>query len=105
MTNNADAFRRWLGMFFLAASFAMMMWGQIVLHPYLAGVAFALYWSVCFGLSIAAVVIGILDVRAMLRNRPPAPRAPQRGRAAGRDQCGPAAAHRSASIAAATAAG
>ncbi len=68
MTNNADSFRRWLGMFFLAVSFAMMMWGQIVLHPHLAGVAFALYWSVCFGLSIVAVVIGSLDVRAMLRN-------------------------------------
>ena len=68
MTNNADSFRRWLGMFFLAVSFAMMMWGQIVFHPHLAGLAFALYWSVCFGLSIAAVVIGILDVRAMLRN-------------------------------------
>jgi len=68
MTNNADSFRRWLGMLFLAVSFAMMMWGQIVLHPHLAGLAFALYWSVCFGLSIVAVVIGILDVRAMLRN-------------------------------------
>ena len=68
MTNNADSFRRWLGMFFLAVSFAMMMWGQIVLQPHLAGVAFTLYWSACFGLSIGAVVFGILDVRAMLRN-------------------------------------
>ena len=68
MTNNADSFRRWLGMLFLAVSFAMMMWGQIVLQRHLAGVAFALYWSTCFGLSIVAVAIGILDVRAMLRN-------------------------------------
>ena len=68
MTNNADSFRRWLGMFFLAVSFAMMMWGQIVLLPHLSGVAFVVYWSACFGLSIIAVVIGILDVRAMLRN-------------------------------------
>ena len=68
MTDNADSFRRWLGMLFLAVSFAMMMWGQIVLHPHLVGVAFALYWSACFGLSSVAVVIGILDVRAMLRN-------------------------------------
>lgn len=68
MTDNADSFRRWLGMLFLAVSFAMMMWGQIVLQPHLAGVAFALYWSACFGLSSVAVVIGILDVRAMLKN-------------------------------------
>jgi uncharacterized metal-binding protein len=68
MTENADSFRRWLSMLFLVVSFAMMMWGQIILHPHLAGVAFALYWSACFGLSIVAVVIGILDVRAMLRN-------------------------------------
>lgn len=68
MTNNADSFRRWLGMLFLAMSFAMMMWGQIVLQPHLAGVAFAVYWSVSFGLSVVAVVIGVMDVRAMLRN-------------------------------------
>ncbi len=68
MTNNADSIRRWLGMFFLAVSFAMMMWGQIILQPYLVGVAFALYWMACFGLSITAVVFGVLDVRALLRN-------------------------------------
>jgi hypothetical protein len=67
MTCNADSFRRWLSMLFLAVSFAMVMWGQIVLHPHLAGVAFAIYWSVCFALSFVAVVIGILDLRAMLR--------------------------------------
>lgn len=68
MTNNADSLRRWLGMFFLAVSFAMMMWGQIVLEPYLVGVAFTLYWVACFGLSITAVVFGVLDVRASIRN-------------------------------------
>ena len=67
MTNNAESFRRWLGMLFLTASFAMMIWGQIVLQPHLSGVVFNLYWLVCFGLSIAAVAIGILDVRDVLR--------------------------------------
>ena len=58
--------RFWTKIF--AVSFAMVMWGQIVLQPHLAGVAFALYWSACFGLSIVAAMIGVLDVRAMLRN-------------------------------------
>lgn len=68
MTNNADSRRRWLGMLFLTTSFAMVMWGQIVFQPHLSGVAFTLYWSACLGLSFMAAVIGILDVRAILRN-------------------------------------
>lgn len=67
MTNNADSMRRWRGMLFLAVSFAMMMWGQLVLGAHLSGVAFVLYWGACFGLSIAAIVLGILDVRGVLR--------------------------------------
>ena len=68
MTNDSGSMRRWLGMFFLAVSFAMMMWGQLVLHAHLSGIALTLYWIVCFAFSFAAVVVGILDVRGLLRS-------------------------------------
>ena len=67
MTNNSDSMQRWLGMFFLAVSFAMMMWGQIVLQAELSGVAFVLYWGACFLVSMTAVVMAVLDVRRVLR--------------------------------------
>lgn len=55
-------------MLFLAIAFAMMIWGQMVLGGHLSGITFALYWSACFALSLAAVVMGFLDVRDILRH-------------------------------------
>ena len=70
MTNDresSDSFQRWLGMLFLAVSFAMMIWGQIVFASKLNGIRGALYWAVCFAFSVTAVVMGFLDVRRLLR--------------------------------------
>jgi hypothetical protein len=67
MANSADALRRWLGAFCLAVAAGMLIWGQTVLLPYLAGFGFILYWLLCFAFTIAAIVIALLDVRAVRR--------------------------------------
>jgi hypothetical protein len=60
-----SARRRWLGLFFLALAAGMLIWGQTILKPYLDGVPFIIYWAFCFLFTIAAVVIALLDVRAV----------------------------------------
>ena len=67
MANSADALRRWLGSFSLAVAAGMLIWGQTVLKPYLDGLIFLLYWSVCFLFTFAAIFIALLDVRAVRR--------------------------------------
>jgi hypothetical protein len=67
MANSADALRRWLGAFFLAVAAGLLIWGQTVLLPYLHGIGFIVYWLVCFLCTIAAIVIALLDVRAVRR--------------------------------------
>lgn len=59
--------QRWRGMLYLALSFAMMMWGQLVLNDRLSGIAFTIFWGVCFALASTAVVFGVLSVRGVLR--------------------------------------
>ena len=67
MGNSADALRRWLGAFFLAVAFAMLIWGETVLKPFLRGIPFLLYWLGCFAFTCSAIVIALLDVRAVRR--------------------------------------
>ncbi len=67
MLNAADARRRWFGAFFLIIAVGMLIWGQTVLEPHLKGVGFLLYWFGCFLVTIFAIVIALLDVRAMRR--------------------------------------
>ena len=68
MNNVADAWRRWLGMFFLALAAGMLIWGHTILASYLKGIGFLIYWMVCFLFTMASIVIALLDVRAVLRN-------------------------------------
>ena len=67
MLDSADAWRRGLGSFCLVVAVGMLIWGQAVLKPHLDGVAFLLYWFACFAFTIAAIVIALLDVRALRR--------------------------------------
>lgn len=70
MTNDresSDSFQRWLGMLFLAVSFAMMIWGQLVFASELNGTLGVLYWVVCLAFSVTAVVMGFIDVHRLLR--------------------------------------
>ena len=65
MSNSADALRRWLGLFCLAVAAGLLIWGQTILKPVLDGLAFILYWGICFFFTVGAIVIAMLDMRAV----------------------------------------
>jgi membrane protein implicated in regulation of membrane protease activity len=67
MSNAADVRRRWRGMLCLAIAAGLLIWGQTVLQPLLKGVPFLLYWLACFVFTLAAIVIALLDIRAVRR--------------------------------------
>jgi len=67
--NNAQAWRRWFGVAFLALSFGMLVWGQTVLKPKLDGVGYVLYWTVCFLLTFLALVTALLDIWCVRRKQ------------------------------------
>ena len=67
MLDSADALRRWLGAFCLAVAAGMLIWGQTILKPQLDGLIFLFYWFACFTFTMAAIVIALLDVRALRR--------------------------------------
>ncbi len=67
MMNETESLRRWLSMCALALAFGMLIWGQMVLQPYLNGVAFDLYWGLCFALSAVSIAMSVLEVRWMLQ--------------------------------------
>ena len=67
MPTSADALRRWLGLLFLALAFGLLIWGQTVLKDRLKGVTFLAYWGVCFVLTMAAIFVALLDMRATRR--------------------------------------
>src|ERR1041384_6643847 len=63
-----DARRRWLGTFFLAVGAAMVIWGQLVLEPYLKGIWYILYGAVCALITVLAIGTALLDL-IILRRR------------------------------------
>ena len=65
--DSADALRRWLGAFCLTVAAGMLIWGQTLLKPYLQSIGFLIYWSLCFFFTFGAIVIALLDIRAMRR--------------------------------------
>lgn len=65
MSNSADALRRWLGLFCLAVAAGLLIWGQTILKPVLNGLSFIFYWGICFIFTFAAIVIAMLDMRAV----------------------------------------
>jgi len=67
MPNSADALRRWLGAFFLAMAFGLLVWGQTVLSPHLKGIPFVIYWLFCFLFTFAAIFMALLDLRVTRR--------------------------------------
>jgi len=54
-------------MFCLAVAAGMLIWGQTVLEPYLTGVVFIVYWAACFVFTLGAIIIALLDIRAVRR--------------------------------------
>jgi len=67
MALDATARRRWLGALVLLAALGMLVGGETVLKGRLENLAFLLYWLACFGLTGAAVLIALLDARAVRR--------------------------------------
>ncbi len=67
MALDATARRRWLGALVLLAALGMLIGGETVLKGKLGNLAFILYWLGCFGLTGLAILIAILDARALQR--------------------------------------
>ena len=67
MPSSVDALRRWFGLLFLAVAGGMLIWGQTILRPHLEGVGFLIYWFICFLITISAIVVALLDMRAVRR--------------------------------------
>jgi len=67
MPNSATALRRWLGTFSLAVAFAMLIWGQTLLKPYLQGDLFLPYWLLFLIFTCSSVGISLLDFFAVRR--------------------------------------
>ena len=62
MPTAAESLLRWSGVFCLAIASGMLIWGQIILTPYLDGLFFRIYWIGCFAFSAIAVTIALLDI-------------------------------------------
>ena len=60
--SNGQAWRRWFGLVFLALAFGMLIWGQTVLKSRLEGLAYLIYWSICFLFTLLTLATAILDI-------------------------------------------
>ena len=67
MALDATARRRWFGAAVLLAALAMLICGQTVLKGRLGALVFIAYWLVCFGLTGLAILVALLDARALQR--------------------------------------
>jgi hypothetical protein len=65
--DSSDAMRRWLGAFCLTVAAGMLIWGQTLLKPLLEGWSFIIYWGFCFAFTFGAIIIALLDIRALRR--------------------------------------
>src|SRR5216117_368275 len=65
--NAADFRRRWFGVFYLLIAAGMLIWGQTILKPHLAGIAFVLYWLACLVFTGLALITALLDIWAVRR--------------------------------------
>lgn len=45
----------------------MLSWGQTVFKPYLEGLGYLFYWSICFLFTLLAILTALLDVRMLRR--------------------------------------
>lgn len=64
---DATARRRAFGVLMLLAALAMLIVGQTVLKNSLQGFGFIVYWLLCFVFTGLAVLVALLDARAVQR--------------------------------------
>jgi membrane protein implicated in regulation of membrane protease activity len=57
--------RRWVGGLALAAALGLLVTGQTILRGRLDGLGFIIYWLACFGFTALAVMMALLDARAL----------------------------------------
>jgi hypothetical protein len=63
MAYSPDLSLRRLGLLFLAAAMLMLLFGQTLLEPHLGrGLLFIIYWLICFGFTILAMLVAVLDI-------------------------------------------
>jgi hypothetical protein len=62
-----DSRWRWFGLLFLLLAFGMVVWGQTWLQPHLRGLGFVVYWLVCLGFTLLALITALVDARAIRR--------------------------------------
>jgi hypothetical protein len=67
MRLDATARRRWFGALTLFAALAMVICGETVLRDRLGPLKTLLYWLACMVLAGVAIVVALLDVRALQR--------------------------------------
>jgi ABC-type uncharacterized transport system permease subunit len=65
MALDTTARRRWLGAGTLLAALAMVICGETVLRDRLGPLATVIYWLVCLILTSVAIIIALLDFRAL----------------------------------------
>ncbi len=65
MALSSDAWRRWLGGISLAISAGMLLLGMTVLKGRLKPETFLIYWAVCMGVTGLALIIALVDLRAV----------------------------------------
>ena len=67
MALDATARRRWFGAVVLVAALAMLICGETVLKEKLGNLTFICYWLLCFGFTCLAMLVALLDARAVRR--------------------------------------
>ena len=67
MALDATARRRWFGAVVLLAALGMLICGETVLRGKLGDLTFIAYWLTCFVITGLAVVVALLDARALQR--------------------------------------
>jgi hypothetical protein len=63
--STADARRRWFGLLFLILAGGMLIWGLTLLDRHLVGWGFVVYWLVCLLFTLAAMMVALIDWRAV----------------------------------------
>jgi hypothetical protein len=67
VTFTAKSRRRWFGALCLLAAIVMLIAGETTPSERLDGVVFVIYWMACFLFAALAMLVGILDARALRR--------------------------------------
>ena len=67
MKMTGTARRRWIGGIVLGLAAVMLILGETVLKARLTPGTFVFYWTICFLLTMTAIVVAFMDIRAVQR--------------------------------------